>query len=227
MSTFWLKIIAIVTMAVDHIGAILFPQVTILRVIGRIAFPIFAFLLVEGLTRTRSLEKYLMRMLLFAVLSELPFDLAFWGKAVYLGHQNVMWTFSLVLVAIYLYRRLPAERQTPLAFWGLAMLFAVVASYLRTDYGAWGVIWVMSFFAYRDQPARKYGMATFLLVSYGLLYTALSGRFFWEQYIECCAALSFPCLLLFNGRKGPALKYFFYAFYPAHLLLLWLWARVL
>ena len=227
MSTFWLKMIAIITMAIDHIGAIFFPQYIILRMIGRIAFPIFAFLLVEGMIQTKSLEKYLGRMLLFAVISELPFDLAFWGEMVHLAHQNVMWTFSLALAAVYLYRKLPAERQNLFVFWGLTLLFACAASYLQTDYGAWGVIWVMSFYAYRNQPLQKYSMAVLLLVGYGLFYTVLSGRFFWGQYIECLAALSFPSLLLFNGKKGPALKYFFYAFYPAHLLLLWLCVQVL
>ena len=227
MSTFWLKMIAIITMAIDHIGAILFPQYIILRMIGRIAFPIFAFLLVEGMARTKSLEKYIGRMLIFAVISELPFDLAFWGKPIYSGHQNVMWTFSLVLAAVYLYRKLSPERKSGFAFWGITLLFACVASYFRMDYGGWGVIWVMSFYYYRNEPVRKYGMAFFLLAGYGLLDTLLSGRFFWGQYIECCAALSFPALLLFNGKKGPALKYFFYAFYPVHLLLLWLCVQVL
>ncbi len=227
MSTFWLKMIAIVTMAVDHIGAVFFPQYSILRIIGRIAFPIFAFLLVEGMARTKSLEKYLGRMLLFAVISELPFDLAFWGETLHLAHQNVMWTFSLALAAVYLYRKLPAERQNLFVFWGLTFLFACAAAYLQTDYGAWGVIWVMSFYYYRNQPMQKYALAGLLLIAYGMTYTLLSGRFFWGQYIECAAALSFLPLQLFNGKKGPALKYFFYAFYPAHLLLLWLCVQML
>ena len=227
MSTFWLKIIAIVTMAIDHIGAVLFPEYEIFRVIGRIAFPIFAFLIVEGMVRTKSLEKYLIRMLVFAAISELPFDLAFSEKSMYFEQQNVMWTFSLVILAVYLYQKLPPERKNPLTFWLIGLVFACVASFLNTDYGGWGVIWVLVFYAYRTQPVRKYGIATFLLVGYGVFYMMMIGAFFWEEYVECCAALSFPLLLMFNGKKGPALKYFFYAFYPVHLLLLWLYTQVM
>ncbi len=225
MSTFWLKIIAITTMAIDHMGAIFFPQYIFLRIIGRIAFPLFAFLLVEGMVRTKSLEKYMLRMLLFAVITELPFDLAFWGLPFQWGHQNVMWTFFLALAAVYCYEKLPDKYRTALFFWGIALAFAGAATLLKTDYGGWGVIWVMNFYYYREKQLLKYVNACLLLLYYGLSYTLSYGMFFWQQYLQAFALLSFPFLLSYNGKKGPALKYLFYAFYPGHLLVFWLCAR--
>ena len=97
MSVFALKLIAVVTMLIDHIGYIFFPRVLWLRFIGRCAFPIYAFLLVQGYRHTHSVGKYLGRLALFSILSEVAFDLAFFRSFPYWGDQNVYFTLALGL----------------------------------------------------------------------------------------------------------------------------------
>ena len=92
LSAMTLKYIAMATMLVDHMGYVLFPWILWLRCVGRIAFPIFAFQIAEGCIRTHDRRRYALRLLLFAVLTEVPFDLAFNGQVLYLGYQDVLWT---------------------------------------------------------------------------------------------------------------------------------------
>ena len=89
IKTFLLKWIAIISMLIDHIGAVLFPWCEWMRIVGRLAFPIFAYLLVEGFVYTKDVKKYLVRLGLFALISEIPFDLAFFGTVFAPVHQNV------------------------------------------------------------------------------------------------------------------------------------------
>ncbi|NLC03985.1 MAG: TraX protein, partial [Tissierellia bacterium] len=96
MSILILKIIALISMVIDHYGAIFQSGIDIYRIIGRLAFPIYAFLLVEGYTHTRDVKKYGRRLLIFALVSELPFDLAFYGKLSF-THQNIFFTLFIGL----------------------------------------------------------------------------------------------------------------------------------
>ena len=97
-----LKIIAMVSMVFDHVGDMFFPDTDWMRMVGRIAMPIFAFCITEGYIHTRNKNKYLMRMGVFALISEVPFDLAFDGK-VGLSHQNIMLSFFLAILALMLF----------------------------------------------------------------------------------------------------------------------------
>lgn len=221
-----LKWIAIVIMLVDHIGASLIENVIwnaygtsplghvqlsfsfwwkldrILRYTGRIAFPIFCFLLVEGALHTRDIKKYGLRLAAFSLLSELPFDLALYGKLNW-QHQNVFFTLLLGLVAVYasLYIREPVKRSL------LAMGAALAAELLHTDYGAFGVLLILLFFQLRKQPLPRFLAGTGVLL--------LMNR------MEVTAALAFLPIALYSGERGHQPKYFFYAFYPVHLLVLW------
>ncbi|MBQ2453108.1 MAG: hypothetical protein II497_01520, partial [Lachnospiraceae bacterium] len=97
-----LKLIAVVSMLIDHTGDVLFPGQLWLRYIGRLAFPIYCFLIVEGFIHTRNVMKYMARLLVFGIVSEIPFDLAFFGEISYPGYQNVFWTLLLGLMSIYM-----------------------------------------------------------------------------------------------------------------------------
>lgn len=232
-----LKWIAIITMLIDHIGAsILTKQLLYMnwypddfggvtqefiaqynnlyyimratRIIGRIAFPIFCFLLVEGFLRTKDLKKYLSRMTLFALLSEIPFDLIFSGELIYWGYQNVMITLLIGMLTMYVCKvieeKIP-DRVGRFVAWGACFaLGAVVADLLKTDYGAKGIIPIMVLYFLRH----------FKL--YQMIGGALS--FVWELP----APLSFLFIGFYNGKRGMKMKYFFYLFYPLHLLLLYL-----
>ena len=140
-----LKIIACVTMLIDHIGAVFVPSMGNyyvyygMRIIGRLAFPIYCFLLVEGAIHTSNRMKYAKRLLIFAFISEIPFDLAFFNHFVALEHQNVFFTLFLGLVCIMILESAP--QYTVLCF-----VLAYVAELANTDYGMMGVIFIVLYY---------------------------------------------------------------------------------
>lgn len=219
MTAYTLKLIAIITMFLDHLGAIFFPQAQFLRMIGRLAFPIFAFFIAEGAFHTKSLEKYILRMLSFAVLTELIFDFAFNGIFFDWGHQNVMWTFALALCPIYIYQKLSSEKQNGMIFWGLGLVFMAIAYYMQTDYDAWGVLFVLNFYYFRKEKGKQFLYAFLLCFYHGIAATVIYGMFHPLFFLQSLAAVSLILLATYNGQKGSNLKYFFYWFYPGHLLL--------
>jgi hypothetical protein len=215
-----LKLIAIVTMFIDHFGAVvvgqgllalpsvrtnseLYHQIylfyRILRYIGRLAFPIFCFLLVEGFLHTRSKEKYLLRLGLFTLISEIPFDLAIYGDWYYPDKQNVFFTLFFGMLVMVLADRIKNE-------WGQFLIMAAGISlgyFFQTDYGARGVFLICLLYLLRyARPLQCFGGAMVMLY-------------------ELTAPLAFLPVLFYNGKKGRLrFKYFFYWFYPVHLLLL-------
>ncbi|MBO5488074.1 MAG: hypothetical protein J5988_14315, partial [Eubacterium sp.] len=202
---FVLKWIAMTCMLIDHMGAVLFPQYIQMRIIGRLAFPIYCFLLVEGAVHTSDIRKYEKRMLLFAILSELPFDLAFYGK-ISIEHQNVFFTLVLGLVVIEQYQRKREKLNNILIF----IIAMAAAEILHTDYGAGGIVLIFCFFVLYQNVFMK--QAVFILAN-SLIYGI---------GIQSYAGFAAVPMLLYNGKRGREMKYFFYIFYPAHLLILYL-----
>ena len=131
MSSLVLKITALITMIIDHYGAIFQGNIIIYRIIGRLAFPIYCFLLVEGYTHTSNIKKYASRLIAFAIISEIPFDLAFFGKIGF-EHQNIFFTLFIGLAAIYFIDNKEGKYSTNSAF--IIIAASVIATLLRTDY---------------------------------------------------------------------------------------------
>ena len=210
MSRTQLKMLAIVTMLIDHTGAIFFPNIAILRMIGRLSFPIFAFMISEGLIHTSNIKAYLSRLFVFALISEVPYDLAFHRVLYYPQEQNVFFTLFLGLAAIsFLHTYLAKNSVLSIALAGAAALLAEV---LHTDYGWFGVVTVIIFWGFHKYQTKGVFAFSALNTGYALVQSTL------QVY---AAAASIP-ILLFNGKKGNLnWKYFFYAFYPVHLLLLY------
>lgn len=205
--SFTLKMIAIITMVIDHIGYTMIDPGTarydIFRGIGRVAFPIFCFLIVEGFHHTRSHVNYLIRLCIFAILSEIPFDLAFYGELLYWGKQNVFFTLALGLIAIFCLEEMNNRR----IFVVPLMLVYVAAYFIHCDYGMGGVLLIMVFYMTRKTPIAQ-------IILMGLiLYMFFGTR-------ELYGLIALPFILLYNGKKGMDIKMFFYWFYPVHLLLL-------
>ena len=222
-----LKYIACITMLIDHIGAscieagILLPALAagaascggipvstllaadrVLRYIGRLAFPIFCFLAVEGFLHTHDVKKYVRRLLLFGLLSEVPFDLAFFRTPFAPQHQNVYWTLFFGLCALGCLRHC-GERSAPGIFSALAL--AVLAELLRTDYGAIGVLLIVVLYITRASRPLQ------------CLFGAVAVCY------ELPAPLAFLPVYFYNGQRGRcsrAEQWAFYLFYPAHLALL-------
>lgn len=205
INTFTLKMIAIVSMLIDHMGAILFPQYIILRYIGRIAFPIYTYTLVEGFMHTRDIKKYMVRLGIFALLSEIPFDLAFRGSVIYIQKQNVF--FTLFLGVLMLYLLLKSRNRIQSAALVLAIL--LLSEFLRTDYSSMGLLMILCFYVFRDNKVMK-------LLGVAAINVFLMGR------VQVFAIPALIFIALHGGEQGPKCKKFFYGFYPVHLLALYL-----
>lgn len=241
-----LKLIACLTMLIDHIGATMVPGAG-MRIIGRIAFPIFCFLLVEGAHYTRSPGKYALRLFIGALLSEIPFDLAFSRRLTW-SSQSVMVTLLLGYVAIFalqsLIRALAGRGfgniQLAICFAIAAVvLFTAAASaadYLQTDYGAGGILLIACFYLARVlENSRQGGKAKLLALLWQLAfmtflcYMVIPGYRlrigqFWVP-IELFAILALIPIHLYRGRKvtrNKTVQWAFYLFYPAHLFILYL-----
>lgn len=219
MNSFTLKLIACITMLIDHIFAIFVPYSSSVymlgRGIGRIAFPIYCFLLVEGFYHTSSRKKYLLRMFLFALLSEIPFDLAFYGfprTARLLDGQNVMLTLfiGLLLMNVYEYLKMSYLNQ-PLVFNTAGVIAIVAASalatFLATDYSYMGILFILVFYLFWQKK---------LWIAVGLAVVIV----LFSNQIELAALVALLPIFTYNGKEGRKVKYVFYAFYPVHLLIL-------
>lgn len=199
-----LKRIAIVTMLIDHVGAVLFPEMIWMRYIGRISFPIFCFTLVEGFYHTSNERKYLIRLLVFALFSEIPYDLAFHQTIWYPDQQNVFFTLAIGLAFLMVWKW---ERE-PLFKVGILIVAMWIAEMLRTDYHGYGVLLIALFEIVRER--KKIWLV--LCGAWNLL---------WSSTIQYAGILAMPLIALYNGEKGKSNKYLFYAFYPVHLILLY------
>ncbi len=246
-----IKIMAIIIMAIDHTSAAVLTRILIdrgmydilttdmdaqinwlaangplyytmliMRGIGRLAFPIFCYFIVEGFQHTRDVKKYALRLFAFALISEVPFDLALAGTAWYPSYQNVYWTLLLGLIAIYFidyvtkldysrFKNLTLENIVrTLGIVCAAAIPMVVAHFLNTDYGAMGVMVIAVMYLLRKKPLLAYVAGVFILSLMSL--------------VEILAILMVIPLYFYNGKRGLKMKYFFYWFYPVHLLILWL-----
>lgn len=181
-------------------------------VIGRLGFPIFCFLLVEGFGHTRNVWKYALRLLVFALISEIPFDLAIYGTPVFMGYQNVFFTLLIGLLVMIAYREIAERFQAKKFIKALLCVLALVAGmaaagFMKTDYGAIGIVCIMMLYIFRNNKVRQIiaGCVVFL----------------WEV----TAPLAFIPIAFYNRRRGLNIKYLFYIFYPAHLFILYLIAH--
>ena len=177
-----------------------------LRLIGRLAFPIFCFLLVEGFLHTHDVHRYIKRLLLFGLVSELPFDLAFYQTPFYWEHQNVYWTLALGVLAMAGLKHFETESGTP-TFKGVLCMAgcALLAELARTDYGAIGVALIAALYLTRSSRKQQCLIGSCMML------------------FELTAPLAFVPVWHYNGSRGHctrAMQWAFYVFYPAHLALL-------
>lgn len=213
-----LKQIALASMIIDHAGILLAPENEILywsmRFIGRLAFPLYCFLLVEGFCHTRSVGRYLGRLALFAALSEIPFNLLNNGRPADPDHQNVLFTLLLGLLALWGGLLLQNRGQIPLAaLWCVCM--AGLAGVLRTDYGWAGVALIVFLYRYREDGQMR-GITGFATLMLGV------------SPAELTSIASFALMDRYNGEKGGGgNRWLFYLAYPFHILALWAAAQLI
>lgn len=235
MSSFLLKLIAAVSMFCDHAGLILFPKAEVFRMIGRLAFPLYAFCIAEGFRHTRNRLRYFLRIFVLGVLCQIVYTIV--ERELYLGIL-LTFSFSIVLMALTdcvkkafsgeksalsgLWRRMSGSELSERADKALSLGLAVTAvlgllllsSRITVDYGFFGILLPVSANLFEDRPRRL------VLFSCCLLAVAVSfGASFPVQYRSL---LALPLILFYNGKPGRVrMKYFFYIFYPAHMALLY------
>ena len=210
LTSYQLKWIAIITMVIDHTGAVLFPECMLMREIGRVSFPIFCFLLVEGFFHTHDLYQYMIRLGTFAVISEIPYDLAFRETILEFTHQNVFFTLLLGVLMMYVLQ-MAGEWPTKVVEVLLVMWAAVC---LKTDYSFKGILLILVFYLFRQNKRLK--------LAGGILW-----NFLWKGNLQKYGAIAMFPIALYNGERGKGIKYFFYIFYTMHLFLLFLMKRLI
>lgn len=206
-----LKIIAVLSMLIDHVGIFFFDNNFVFRLIGRIAFPIFAFFIAEGLKHTHSKKKYVLTLLICALISQVPY--AFLHN---FYNFNILFTFLLAIFCIYLietYKKHDILSTICLSF-TLCTIF-ILSLFNFIDYGLFGVLLVVVFYFFSGK--LKWILSSLVLVLLSLESALLSG-FTLFSFIQFASLLSLALLAFYNGEKGRLkLKYFFYVFYPLHL----------
>lgn len=236
-----LKLIAIITMLIDHVAAtliyrtmnhemlvnglvtveemdayisehiIIYGAYMIMRVIGRIAFPIFCFLLVEGFLYTGNKGKYAFRLGIFALISEIPFDLAVRNTVCSFEGQNVFFTLLLGLLAMMCLEQVPKKysenkKRYILICVLISAIFMTLAFLLKTDYAAGGVLTIIVMYIFREDKVKRMALGVLALLSCGIM--------------ECFALVNLFFINKYNGKRGSSFKYIFYWFYPVHLFML-------
>lgn len=234
-----LHFLAMALMVSDHLWATVIPwQADWMTILGRLAFPIFAFMTVEGFFHTKNLKKYMKRMFLFALLSEIPFNLMSGGSFINPFHQNVLWSFLLGLFLMHLNEKAKAKGKLWIRILvgiGTVLLGTVVGMLSMMDYMHYGIWMILTFYFLRGRKWWNY-VGQFLLLAYinysvrGLSYElTLFGNTVWFPQ-QCFAVLSLIPIWLYRGKQGPhnkVLQYIYYGFYPVHILILGLIVRFL
>lgn len=223
-----LKMIAIIAMFIDHTAAIVLERMLylpefasvrllsvywVMRLIGRLGFPIFCFLLIEGFCYTRNVKKYAGRLFLFALVSEIPFDLGFAGKIFYWQYQNVFFTLFIGLLVLIVFRFVEGKtawNKVVRAVLHVPVLAAgmLAADFLMTDYSGMGVLTIAVMYLFRRSRQLEMGAGCIVLTIMSLN--------------EVSAFLTMIPVGMYNGKRGWSLKWVFYVFYPAHILLLYI-----
>ena len=220
LSNFDLKLIAIITMTIDHIGIVFgTPFYNFLRAVGRLSFPIFAFLLTEGYVHTKSFSKYFFRLLVLALFSEVIYDYAFYGSSIYLGANNIFFTLALGLLTLFLLdkskgliKRYFKDKVDlviilPITYLLIVVIMGLIAEFLSFSYGMLGILVISFFYLF-----KKNFPLTVLSVSLSTLILGDTMQYF--------SLLSLILIYFYNKKLGKKCKVFFYLYYPLHILVL-------
>lgn len=231
-----LHIIAMLLMLCDHLWATVVPGNQWLTCLGRLAFPIFAFMIVEGYFHTSNLRRYMLRLVLLALISEIPFNLMYSASVFYPFHQNVIWSLLIGMLLIHLNELAKRKGKIWLRILvaiGTVLLGAIVGLVLMVDYNGSGIVTILVFYFLRGR--KWWCLLGQIAVLYYINVEVLSGlsfevSIFGHSFMIVKQGLSLLALIpiwLYRGRQGlhgKPFQYFCYLFYPAHMLLLYLCA---
>ena len=234
VSAFILKIVAVISMIVDHYSVMLYPMTfggkisamppeamvkyMHLRIIGRVAFPIFAYMIAEGFIKTKNIKKYIQRMFIFALISTPAYNIAFGQAFIYTQKfliafifGNVMWTFFFALIMLCIIKKIEEKVENvflkSLFAVCVVALFYMLGDAIKCDWHGFGIALVAIFYVFRKSKIMQIFFAA----------AAILLAFFKPFGVNFYAFLGLIPILLYNGKRGKDVRYLFYAFYPVHL----------
>lgn len=227
-----LKTLAMIFMLLDHLWATIIPGNQWMTNLGRLAFPIFAFLVVEGFMHTSDLKKYLKRLFIFALISEIPFNLIYTGAFIFPFHQNVLFTLLLGLLCINEIDKIKNDKSFKNIFKGILKIlsFFLIGTIGFVDYGLTGILTIIIFYIFRNFKFAWFGQLISLILLYIIFFKGQSvilNILNFEYYLplQSIGILSLIPIWLYNNQKGiksKKLQYMFYLFYPVHMLVIYL-----
>jgi len=223
MNSFQIKLIAIITMVIDHVGLFFFPNILLFRMVGRLSFPLFSWLIANGAVHTHNEDKYRRRIIIFAFISHIPYYLANWRIGIE-PDLNVLFTFYFALLAIKSIRIFKNKILQIL----IPLIIIITAQLLRTDYGGMGVLSTIVFYLFFNNFSKTLLLETIVytlgnivpLASLLLNNTGNIPSYF--LLIGPLALISLLFIYLYNGKLGPKTKYLFYIFYPVQYVIFFL-----
>ena len=222
MSAFIIKMIAITAMVIDHIGFFLVPQEMLFRAVGRLAFPLFAWLVANGAKHTKNIDAYLTRLFVFALLSQIPYTLAHRSIGIQTCQLNVFFTLFLGLLSIKFIMAKKNRILTAL----VVLLCGATAQYIESDYGLMGILSIVFFYMFFDD--FKMLMLAQIAVYIGVLYSLIALKLYDLNILTLIQPLALFSLFFvynYNKKPGPKAKYLFYVFYPLQFLVFYLIVR--
>lgn len=222
MTSFGLKIIALITMLCDHCGYIFLNKLSFMNVIGKFSFPIFAFQISEGYKHTKNLKLYFFRLFMFAIASQIPFMLFLSCLGSTSLTLNIFFTLFLGLLAITIYDK---QKTKPLGLF-FVILLATLSQLIKCDYGWFGVTIIFLFYLFKDKKLfMNLSFILAVLVKYAITYIKFPNAF--DIYMAISTCLSLVFINMYNNKKGRNIKYLLYIFYPLHLIILYLLSFIL
>ena len=218
MTSFILKIIGVITMLFDHVGDAIIGKFSFCNLIGRIAFPIFAFQAVQGYIYTKDFKKHMLKLFIFACISQIPFMLFLSTFTEEILTLNIFFTLFLGLLALFVYDKC---KNKVLGFL-FVILTSIIAYFIHVDYGTFGILLMFCFYFFKDKKGSM-AITTIVLCFLSFVPDIIATPVLWYIYIQYAifTALSLIFILFYNKNEGPKAKYFFYIFYPLHLLILY------
>lgn len=222
MTTFQIKLLAITAMVVDHIGLFFFPQIIYFRIIGRLAFPLFAWMIANGAHHSRDINKYLKRLFVFALISQIPFAVADRLIGLPFWFFNVLFTLFFGLLAIKFIRETGDKRMWII----IIAACALAACFFNTDYGAVGVLSVVFF--YLTYKSIKWTAVSQAVLFVSQMFVIIVPFYFRHGafpsgnmlYLEPLGLISLVFIYFYNGKEGRKTRYLFYLFYPLQYIVI-------
>lgn len=207
MSSFVLKLIALIAMTFDHLGYAIYNSISWMNYIGRIAFPIFAWQITIGFEKTSNVKLYIFKLFAAAMISQPIYMLFLSLITSNIYKLNILFTLCLGLICLYVWKKSNLL--------GILAIFiaCIIANYCQFDYGYYGIIMIVIFYIFRNNNAL---MILMQLVNLLIHYVNTFNE------IQLYSIIAFCFILLYNGKRGKRIQYLFYGFYPLHLLTIYL-----